>query len=147
MRSAPGWGGVMVWGDGGRRNTICADFFLKSYFSIEVFSKQKVYIIKSNSPMLGCQFQGFSGKSARWGGGAGTVGEQAGWARACFPSCLSRPTHPRARLASRFVPHIPMPPEAQTAQGSQPFHPDLNSGLRTPPSFHLTFFAKMSPAK
>lgn len=70
-----------MWGgDGGRRNTICADFFLKSYFSIEVFSKQKVYIIKSNSPMLGCQFQGFLGKSAHWGGGAGTVGEPgASW--------------------------------------------------------------------
>jgi hypothetical protein len=30
-------------------------FSLKSYFSIEIFSKQK----KKKSPMLGCEFQGF----------------------------------------------------------------------------------------
>lgn len=33
-----------------------------------------------------------------------------------------------------------MPPGAQIAQGSQPFHLDLNSGLRTPLFISLFFF-------
>lgn len=35
-----------------------------------------------------------------------------------------------------------MPPGAQTAQGSQPFHLDLNSGLRTPLFISLFFLLR-----
>lgn len=103
--------------------------------------------------MLGCQFQGFSGKSAHWCGGAGTVrgtgGKLAGQGPVSHLACLVLLTHARA-LHQDLCHTSQWPPEAQTAQGSQPFHPDLNSGLGTPPSVHLTFFfffAKMSPAK
>lgn len=89
--------------------------------------------------MLVYQFQG---KSALWGGGAGTVrgarGKLTGQGPVFHLACLVLLI--RACLASRFVPYVPMPPGAQTAQGSQPFHLDLNSGLRTPLFISLFFF-------